>query len=127
MKTTRRGLLVGIGATFAAGAGTSFLACRARPDVVATLSPEKLRIALIDIIEPERIGAAYRGTRGRAGLVEELATKPGLVTATKQSCLATLRAHVRAQIQEDFRRGDIVIADRFLMARSECILAALAT
>ncbi len=127
MKITRRGSLLGIGALIGIGAGASFLACGRGRDAAAAITPEKLRIALADIIAPERVGSAYRKERDHVGLAAELAEKPGLLAATRQSCPATLRAHVRAQVQEDFRRGDIVVADRFVMARSECILAALAT
>jgi hypothetical protein len=125
MRITRRGVLLGTVALIGTGAGASVLACRPGADGQAVLDPERLRVALADIIAPERIGRAYRADRTRADLEAELAARPRLVAASAQGCPATLRDAVRDEVQEEFRRGDVVIADRFIVARSECILAAL--
>jgi hypothetical protein len=126
MRITRRGILLGTVALIGAGAGGSILACRPGAEETAALDPGRLRAALADIVAPERIGRAYRAGRGRDELAGELASKPGLLAAASQTCPATLRARLRAQVREDFRRGDVVVADRFVVARSECIVAALA-
>ena len=125
MRITRRGTLLGLLALFGGTSGASILSCRPSGDATATLDPERLRVALADIIAPERIGRAYRAARDTSTLTAEFASKPGLVAAAAQECPATLRTQLQAQITEDFRRGDVVVADRFVVARSECILAAL--
>jgi hypothetical protein len=125
MRITRRGVLIGTVALIGIAAGASVLACRPATGGQAALDPERLRVALADIIAPERIGQAYRAGRTHADLEAELAARPRLVVAAAQGCPTTLRDAVRAEVQEEFRRGDVVIADRFVVARSECILAAL--
>jgi hypothetical protein len=125
MRITRRSVLLGTVALIGTAAGASVLACRPGTGRQAALDPERLRVALADIIAPERIGRAYRAGRTHADLEAELAARPRLVAATAQGCPATLRDAVRAEIQEEFRRRDVVIADRFVVARSECILAGL--
>lgn len=130
MKPTRRTiLLAALGTTGVAaivGYGGSLLACNARASGrSAGVDPSGLTPALDDIIAASRVGRAYREERDRATLVDEFGAKPGLVAAAAQTCPTAMRAELRAQVEADFRNGDIVVADRFVMARSECILAAL--
>jgi hypothetical protein len=125
MKITRRGVVLGTVALVGTGAGASVLACRPGADGQAGLDPARLRVALADIVAPERIGRAYGAGRARAALLAEFAARPGLVTAAAQDCPATLRSLLRDQVRADFRTGDVVVADRFVVARSECIVAAL--
>ena len=125
MKITRRDVVLGTAALIGTGAGASVLACRPGTDGQAALDPERLRVALADIIAPERIGRAYGAERTRHDLLAELEACPGLVRAAAQTCPATLRGLLRDQVREDFRNGDVLVADRFVVARSECILAAL--
>ncbi len=123
---TRRAMIAGgtvVGGLAAAG-GLSALACSGNR-TLAALDPDRLRAGLADIVAPARIGAAYGSGRSRETLLAELAAKPGLCAAAGHECPATLRAAFRAQVAEDFRSGDVVVADRFVVARSEGIVAAL--
>lgn len=121
---TRRGVLIGAIALLGGTATASVLVCWPNTEM-ASLKLERLRAALVDMVAPERIGQAYRQTRDTATLLEEFAARPDLVAAASSSCPDTLRGLVRTLVQQDFKTGDIVIADRFVMARSECIVAAL--
>lgn len=123
---TRRGVLIGMVAILGSAATASVLACRPGTGTAA-LDLDRLRLALSDIMAPERVGHSYRQDRDTATLLEEFGARPALAAAASLDCPDMLRSRIRAVAQEDFRTGDIVIADRFVMARSECIVAALAT
>lgn len=113
------------GVVMVAGVGTaSYLACRP-PGGLAELQIDRLRVALADMVAPTRIAEAYRASRSPEALLDEFAGKPGLQRATTQRCPAALRDCVREQVKSDFSAGDVVLTDRFIIARSEGILAAL--
>lgn len=123
-RPTRRGVLIGTAAIVATGAAASALACRPRVQDAA-LDPGRLRVVLAHIHAPERVGRAYRLGRDTGILLAELEARAGLCEVAAASCPEAARAALRVQVAEDFRRGDVVVADRLVMARSECILAAL--
>lgn len=112
-------------AAVVAGGAASLVACRPARDVAVTLDPIRLRFGLADILAPERVGAVYRAGRNREQLLAEANAKPGLLDACSQDCPVAIRATLRMQSTEDFRQNDILVADRFIVARSECIIAAL--
>ncbi|MEJ6396202.1 hypothetical protein V8J82_23310 [Gymnodinialimonas sp. 2305UL16-5] len=122
----RRNILIGAVIVVGGGGMASALACR--PDAESAALGEqldRLRAALDDIVAPERIGRAYRAERGLSAVTAEFLDTPYLSMAAAYDCPAALRAHLRDQIRADFVAGDVVVADRFVVARSECILAAL--
>ncbi len=127
--TRKRAFLLGLLGIVGVGAGASIWSCGAGAvEESATLpppDPERLRAALDDIIAPERIARGYRMTRSRAALEAEFTAHPGLATASAGGCSETMRARLRRLAQDDFQRGDVLVVDRLVVARSECILAGL--
>jgi hypothetical protein len=92
----------------------------------AAVDLDRLRGILAEIHAPERVGSAYRHGKDTNALLAEFEARPGLQEIAQHGCPATARSALRAEVARDFRNGDLIIADRLLMARSECILAALA-
>ncbi|ABD57183.1 hypothetical protein [Jannaschia sp. CCS1] len=128
MKRLTRRILIGSGLAFGSlglAGGLSALACRRNNSATATLNPDRLRLARSSLIAPERIANAYRNGQSRAALIGEMAQKPGLCRAAGLDCPTAIQTELRRQVIEDFRNGDVVVADRFVVARSECIVAAL--
>lgn len=124
-KLTKRSFLVGGGGLLMLGVGFggSLLACnRTR---IAALPLERLDVALLDIRAPERIGSAYRAQVGLPAVEAAFLGKRGLVEAIAHECPETRRGRIRTEIRADFTAGDVVVADRWVMARSECLIAAL--
>lgn len=122
---TRRGVLIGAGAAITAGTAASVLACRPDNVQVAGLDFVRLRGVLTDIHASDRVGNAYRRGKDSEALLAEFAAKPGLSEVAAHTCSEAARAALQAQAREDFRCGDVVVTDRLVMARSECIIAAL--
>lgn len=91
----------------------------------SSLDLDRLRDILAEIRLPARIGRACREGKDTGALLMEFAAVPGLRAAAAHSCPDAARAILRAQARKDFRRGDVVVTDRLVMARSECIIAAL--
>lgn len=125
MRQITRRFILGGTAAIAAGSAVSVLSCRPRLDMAIAPDLDRLRFGLADIVAPERVGWAYRATRTQEHLLLEAAAKPGLVSACNETCPTAIRAALRRQAAEDFQVADVVLADRFVVARSECIVAAL--
>lgn len=122
----RRNVLTGAAAVIAGGSVASALACRPDAESAALeLQLNRLRVALADIVAPDRIGRAYRQDRTASELREEFFATPSLRIAARHDCPAALRAYLHEQVRAEFQTGDVVVADRFVVARSECILAGL--
>ena len=121
-RTILGGLLgaVGIGA---AGYGGSLGACALARRDVAMLKP--LLIALDGLQTPERIGQAWLAEEDPATTAAALLADRTLVQATLIPDPEARRAQVMALIQDQFARGDIVVADRWVVSRIEARLAAL--
>jgi hypothetical protein len=123
---TKRVFLAGGGGIVLAGAlgvGGSLVACNSTR--LATLPLERLDVALLDIREPGRIGRAWRTRVGLPAVEAGFLARPGLVAALAPDCAETRRARIRAEVRADFAAGDVVVADRWVVARSECLIAAL--
>ncbi|MGY6633657.1 MAG: hypothetical protein ACXIU8_07910 [Alkalilacustris sp.] len=128
-RSTRRRVLLGLGAGVAGVAlfGVGSLAlCNRR---VAALPPAdvalRLAEALPEVFAPERLARHWpdRGTAEQ--LAAEIQARPRLAAAVAAPCPARRRAEVRAQLAEEFARGEIEVVDRLVVARSECVIAAL--
>lgn len=126
-RPTRRGILIGTAAVIATGAGASAFACRPGATERAALNIGRLQTLLTEIQASNRIGPAYRRNTDIQTLLAEFDAHLGLQEVARHDCPQAARTELRAQATDDFRRGDIVVVDRLVMARSECILAALAT
>lgn len=123
---TKRAFLAGGGGIVLAGAlgfGGSLVACNLGR--VAALPLERLDVALLDIRAPGRIGRAWRARVGLPAVEAEFLGRPALVAALGPDCAETRRARIRAEVRADFAAGDVVLADRWVVARSECLIAAL--
>lgn len=115
------GSLVALGLV---GFGGSAIWC-GRESLSATLPLERLDVALADIAAPTRIGQAYLAREGHAAVEAMFLAKTDLVTALAIECPETRRGRIREVARADFSAGDVVIADRWIVARSECLVAAL--
>ena len=125
---TRRGLLLtlagGLGGITLIGAG-SRVACNRMTTADAGEVVRRLAATLPEVFDPDRLARHLGHPGGEASLVSEILSRPGLVAALETDCIARRRAEVRAQFAREFAAGDIVVADRLLVARSECLIAAL--
>jgi coenzyme F420-reducing hydrogenase delta subunit len=107
------------------GAGSLAACHRMTGEASLHLMPERLAETLPEVFEPERLAQHWRSAPEDWALATEILERPGLVAALRTECVATRRATVRAQFAEDFFTGDVVMADRLLVARSEYLIAAL--
>jgi hypothetical protein len=128
MGLTRRVLIAGGGTLLvgtAAAAGGSLVFCQRRRTRAAALPLERLDVALLDIRAPDRICQALREASPPAALEEAFLRRADLLEVLRLDCDATRRGALRMAVREDFRRGDILVADRLIVARSEALIAAL--
>lgn len=125
---TRRAILLtlagGMGAVALAGAG-SLAACNRLVTADARDAAERLAPTLAEVFAPERLARHWRHTVDESALVQEILCRPGLAAALDIDCIASRRAAVRAQFATEFAAGDVVLADRLLVARSECLIASI--
>lgn len=119
-----RRLFIGSGGALIALGGVSILGCGLRGNRQgATL--ERLSVMLADIVDPIRIGQAACETIGIAGLQEEAGANVHVSEALTIQCAATRRARLRAGCQADFAQGRIVVCDRYVLSRTEMLVAGL--
>lgn len=125
MVTRRTVLAAGGGVVVLGAAGYlgSLAWCNATS--VASLPLERLDVALADIREPARIGRAFRDREGAAGVEAALRARPALLEAMALDCPETRRTALRTAFREGFAAGDVVTADRWVVSRAECVVAAL--
>jgi hypothetical protein len=132
MGLTRRVLIAGGGTLLvgtAAAAGGSLVFCQRRRTRAAALPLERLDVALADMRAPDRLARALRRAappgRVEEALEEALLERPAVTGCLSLECDATRRGALRAAFRDEFRRGDTVVADRWIVARSEAVVAAL--
>ena len=124
--TPRRALLGGMLGVVGAGAvgyGGSLAACSVMQRDIAMLKP--LLIALDGLLAPERIGQAWLKEEPHAITVSALLADSAVIHATLIPDPEARRVQVAGLIQEEFARGDIVVADRWVVSRMEARLAAI--
>ncbi len=85
----------------------------------------RLFAAIVDIVEPETVGAAYAAGHAREDVMRQLAGKDRLLAAAGVLCDESRRAELRESFREDFCAGDVLVADRWVVSRSECIITSL--
>ncbi len=125
-RLSRRATLIGIGGLWlAAGVAgaASVVACRSGSARMASL--DRLDVALADIRGADRIARVYRAGTAPSRIAAEFEAKTDLVAALAIDCPASRAAAIRARMREDFRTGDVVVADRLVVSRTECLVAAL--
>lgn len=113
----------GVVALGIAGIGGSVPWCNGA--TLAALPLERLDVALADIRDAARIGQVFRETEGEAGIEVAFRDRPALLEAMTLDCDETRRAALRATFRDGFRAGDVVTADRWVVSRAECVVAAL--
>lgn len=121
---SRRATLWALGGMIAAGATASRIAC-GRMTRDAALRFDRLDVALADLPGAARIGYAVRKETARSDLIRQFLDRPLLVTALELDCPSSRLAVLRSQIRNDFETDDIIIADRWIVARSEGLISAL--
>ena len=124
---SRRAVLLtlgGVAGVVVAGVGASVVVCNARSEATA-LSLERLDVALAEMPGAARIARAVRAATEQAELIEQFIAKRPLVSALAIDCPASRLQAINAQIRADFDADDVVVADRWVVSRSECLIAAL--
>ncbi len=106
-----------------AGIGGSLVWCNST--TLASLPLERLDVALADIRDAARIGRAFRAAEGPPGVEAAFLDRPALLQAMTLDCDETRRAALRTAFRDGFRAGDVVTADRWVVSRAECVVAAL--
>lgn len=121
----RRKLLLGGGAgILGAGAvayGGSLAVCSAMDDRLALIRP--LFVALADIRAPESVGRAVLEHEGPERLPELILARQPLVSATLLPTAEARRDRLSGIVRDEFRQGDILQEDRWVVARSEALIA----
>ena len=124
---TRRRLLAVGGGAVVLGTGAALGSIPVCNAVRADLgrAAERLAVALPDIHAPERLADWWLTTQDAAELPGLLDAHAGLDEARRVSCAATRRSVIASHVRADFRAGDILLADRIVTSRTECLVAAL--
>ncbi len=123
---SRRRVILGLGGTcvaLGAGATLSGLSCGWRSET-ARAAASRLTVALPDIVHPERLARWYLARTERSTIEAALDTPGDLALLSGIDCPAARRAEIAARVRSDFVRGDVVVADRIVAARTECVIAA---
>ncbi len=126
-RPTRRGILLGLAGTLGgigvAGAGSLF-ACQRLVTADAGSAAMHLAATLPEVFAPERLARHWQGTTNPVQLLAEIRDRSGLAHALELECIASRCLAVRSQFARDFASEDIVLVDRLMVARSECLIAA---
>ena len=124
---TRRRVLAAGGGALVLGGGAalgSIPVCNAlRADL--GLAAERLAVALPDIHAPERLADWWLTTQGSEDLPRLLEIHAGLDEARRVACRGARREVIASRVRKDFRTGDILLADRIVASRTECLVAAI--
>ena len=123
---SRRLVLLTLGGVVVAGAGVSLGACQARSRM-ARLSLERLNLAVAGIPGAARIGHAMRAQMSQTELVAAVVAQAPLVSALEIDCPASRLRQIQLQVRAEFEAEDIIVADRWVVSRSEALIAALCT
>ena len=109
----------------AAGVAASGFACSmtdGRQAWIRDLS--RLFAAIPDMAAPQAVGRVYGAEHGPEMLLAQLSAEGPLKDASQITCEATRCAAIQETFRQDFTRGRIVVADRWIVARSEALISA---
>lgn len=120
-KTTRR-LFLGTGISAATIAGVSLLACGRRDETVAF---ERLDVLLVDMPDPVKVGLACRSEYKLSQLLQEAENTSHITSAVQISCSATRKNALKSHIRSEFAARNLVVCERFVLARTEFLVAGL--
>lgn len=124
MASLTRRILIGSSAGAVVMAGASLLACNTLSDP-RQARYDRLDLLLDDIVDPIRIGRAFRAAVGESRLADYAAHSPWIAEITRIDCPATRRALWHETVRADFRSGNVVLCDRFVLSNMECVVAGL--
>ena len=124
MRRLTRRVLIGTGVSVAVLGTASVLACRQTSSREA-VSYDRLDFLLATLVDPLRIGRAVRELVSIDTLFELARQNGDLQRAVAYDCVETRRGIVMARVRNDFLANDIVVCDRMVLSRTECIVAGL--
>lgn len=124
---SRRLMIYGLGGSVVAlgtGGYASSLACGWRSQE-ARAAASRLTVAIQDIFHPERLARWYLAQTDRSSLDAALDAPGDLAALSRIECPASRRVQIAARIRLDFVNGDILVADRIVASRTECLISAV--
>lgn len=124
MTLKRRKLLISGAAVLGLGGvvyGGSLAVCRPQ-DQQAELV-RSLFVVLDDIPDPEKVGRALLAQNGRQAVLRDIGRRFDLFELAWLQDRQSRRAALLDSFQEDFERGDTVVADRWIVSRGEALIA----
>jgi hypothetical protein len=86
---------------------------------------DRLFSAIPDIVDPLAIGSAYVAANSPQSIARELLARDALLAAARPDCPERRRNLAGQAFREDFRDGNIVLVEQWVISRSECLVAAL--
>lgn len=122
----RRPFLTGGLGLLGAGAvtwGGSLAACSASGRETAMLI-QPLFVALADLRARDQIGQAFLEETGAEPLLAQIAARRDLISAALIPGDQDRLIHLQDTIRQDFAAGDVVLANRWVVARCEAQIAA---
>ena len=121
---TRRSALVSVGAVLAAGTLASYGVCTRR-SLQKSSRLERLDVAVSQIRNAREIGAGIRARTSFSEIQRSLEHNKGLMRALDFECPEKRLVVIRDQVSSDFRSADIVVESRWVLSKTECLIAAL--
>lgn len=123
---TRRGMLLGVaGAITLGGGGLGIPALDCDWSEARAAGADRLFAAIPDIVDPLAIGSAYVAATPPDALAREFFAREAMLAAARPACPERRRSLARQAFRDDFRSGDIVLAEQWVVSRSECLVAGL--
>lgn len=120
---SRRNVLISASAVVAAG-GASYFGCVFSDDPkVAGL--KRLEVLLTQIFDPARVGTAVEEVFGQDAILETAMADPGFSDAVRIDCDVSRLSFLQDKSRQDFASGRIMVCDRFVLSRTEAIVAGL--
>lgn len=125
MKGRRAFLTAGLGLAGLSvlGYGGSLVGCRMAGVETALLKP--LMIGLRNMRMPDRVGRAWLAEESAETAAAALRARRDLMHAALKVDDTDRMRVLAVAIRDEFSRGDVVVADRFVVSRTEARLAAL--
>lgn len=123
-RLSRRSLLISTGVVVAGGALASYATCT-KHSAQAAMRLDRLDVVAERIRNARKIGANIRAKTAFSDLVRSLRQNAGLVSAMEFECSEKRLAVVREQITRDFRSGAVIVENRWVLSKTEGLVAAL--
>lgn len=125
MGTLTRRIFVGAGASVVLVGGGSLLACGVGDGGTETARYDRLDVLLEAMLDPVRVGEAYRRAIGLDALAGCAIARPHIAHALRIDCPSTRHHILQAGVRGEFAADDVVLCGRFVLSSTECIVAGL--